>query len=143
MQELEAFAGKLDDLLPELRETRRAALETAGEQMLNAVRSRIGGSGRMQSWQEKYIGSGGGYAAVRALSGVYDENGYAVGYATNALESGHRQQPGRYIPAIQRKLTRDLVPGRFMYARSAGDVDRAAQWAAEEIERGMSRILEE
>lgn len=143
MQELTVFADKLDDLLPKLRESRRTALEEAGEQLLSTVRGRIGGSGRVQSWQEQYMGSGGGYTAVRAKAKVEDENGYAVGYVTNALESGHRQQLGRYVPAIQRKLTRNMVPGKFMYAKTDSDVDRTVQWAAEQIERDMDRLLEE
>ena len=47
MQELEVFAQKLDNVLPQLREARRAALEDAGEEMLSAVRGRIGGSGKV------------------------------------------------------------------------------------------------
>ena len=143
MQELQLFEERLNGLLPKLREVRRKALEIAGDEMLGAVRGRIGGSGRVQSWQEKYLGSGGGYAAVRAKAKTYDENGYAVGYATNALESGHKQQPGRYVPAIQRKLTRDLVPGRFMYARNAPYVEQAARSAAQQIEQEMTHILGE
>ena len=50
MQELDLFAQKLDGLLPKLRDIRRQALEDAGQQMLQAVRDRIGGSGRVQSW---------------------------------------------------------------------------------------------
>ena len=66
-----------------------------------------------------------------------------MGRVTNALESGHRQQPGRYVPAIQRKLTRDRVPGRYMYARSAPDMERAARSAAAQIEGEMEHILED
>ena len=142
MQELEAFSRDLEGLLPKLRQARRAALEDAGDQMLAAVRSRIGGSGKVQRWQDLYMGSGGGYAAVRARAEVNDENGYAVGYVTNALESGHRQTPGRYVPALGRKLTRDRVPGKYMYARSAQVLDRIAQSAAERIEASMEHILE-
>lgn len=143
MQELVIFEERLDSLLPKLRQARRAALEAAGEEMLEAVRGRIGGSGRVQSWQERHLGSQGGYAAVRARAKTYDEDGYAVGYVTNALEGGHRQQPGRYVPAIGRKLTRDRVPGKYMYARSAQDTELAARQAAEQIEREMSRMLED
>lgn len=142
MQELEVFAQKLDNVLPQLREARRAALEDAGEEMLSAVRGRIGGSGKVQRWQEKHMGSGGGYVAVRARAKVQDEHGYAVGYVTNALEGGHRQEPGRYVPAIGRKLTRDRVPGKYMYSQSARDLDRIALSAAERIEDAMERCLE-
>lgn len=142
MQELEAFSRDLEDLLPKLRQARRAALEDAGDQMLAAVRSRIGGSGKVQRWQESHLGSGGGYVAVRARAKVYDENRCAVGYITNALESGHWQTPGQYVPALGRKLTRDRVPGKYMYAQSAPDLERIAQSAAERIEASMEHILE-
>ena len=142
MQELTAFAQKLDNVLPRLRTARHAALEEAGEQMLSTVRGRIGGSGKVQRWQEKHMGSGGGYVAVRARANVQDENGYAVGYVTNALESGHRQEPGRYVPAIGRKLTRDRIPGKYMYSQSARDLERIARSAAERIEDAMGHCLE-
>ena len=51
MQELQLFEERLNELLPKLREVRREALEIAGDEMLGAVRGRIGGSGRVQSWQ--------------------------------------------------------------------------------------------
>ena len=142
MQELVAFAQKLDNVLPRLRDARRAALEDAGEEMLAAVRGRIGGTGKVQRWQEKHMGSGGGYVAVRARANVRDENGYAVGYVTNALESGHRQDPGRYVPVIGLKLTRDRVPGKYMYSQSAQELDRIALSAAEQIEGAMEHCLE-
>ena len=142
MQELAAFAQKLDNVLPQLRTARHAALEEAGEQMLSAVRQRIGGGGKVQRWQEKYMGSGGGYVAVRARAGVRDENGYAVGYATNALEGGHQQEPGRYVPAIGRKLTQDRVPGKNMYSQSARELDRIVRSATEQIENAMDHCLE-
>ena len=88
------------------------------------------------------MGSGGGYVAVRARANVRDANGYTVGYVTNALESGHRQEPGRYVPAIGRKLTRDRVPGKYMYSQSSRDLDRIALSAAERIEDAMERCLE-
>lgn len=143
MQELDLFAQKLNKLLPRLREVRREALEMAGDEMLDAVRGRIGGTGKVQRWQEKHMGSGGGYAAVRARAKTYDEAGDAVGKVTNAIEGGHRQQPGRYVPAIERRLTRDLVPGKYMYQRSQQDLDRIAREAAERIERDMVHLLEE
>ena len=88
------------------------------------------------------MGSGGGYVAVRARANVQDENGYAVGYVTNALERGHRQDAGRDVPVIGRKLTRDRVPGKYMYSQSAQELDRIALSAAEQIEGAMEHCLE-
>jgi len=44
--------------------------------------------GKIQNWQEHYVGSGGGYAAVRPVAG--GERGKNPGAITNYLESGHR-----------------------------------------------------
>ena len=143
MQELELFADRFDRLLPRLRDLRRQALAEAGPAMLSAVRGRIGGTGRVQRWQETHMGSGGGYMAVRPRAETTDGHGYAVGYVTNAIEGGHRQEPGRYVPAIQRKLTREMVPGKYMYEMSGQELDRIAQRAADQVERGMARVMEE
>lgn len=63
MQELEIIARKLEGSCDKLREVRRQALDEAGNKLLGAVRGRIGGTGKVQSWQEKHMGSGGGYTA--------------------------------------------------------------------------------
>ena len=46
-----------------------------------------------------------------------------VEYATY-VEYGHRQQPGRYVPALGKKLKQDWVPGRFMMTNSKEYLDR-------------------
>ena len=54
-----------------LREARAAALEDAGAELLDIVRGRIGGTGRIQGVQAVYLGSGKGYVAVRAKAETY------------------------------------------------------------------------
>ena len=143
MQEIHLIETKLEQLIPKLREARAQALDEAGRAMLRTVRDRIGGDGKVQQWQELYQGSGGGYAAVRPKADTFDGYGHAVGAVTNALESGHVQEPGRYVPTLGRKLVRDRVSGTYMYLDSSGDVRQAAQEAAARIERDMAGILED
>lgn len=38
------------------------------------------------------------------------------------VESGHRQQPGRYVPAIGKRLKKQWVEGQFMMAKSHVEV---------------------
>lgn len=142
MQELEILAQQMDQVCEALPDIRRKALSQAGDQLLQRVRGRIGGRGKVQRWQEVFKGSGGGYSAVRALARTEDEQGYAVGYVTNALESGHRQTPGRYIPALGKRLKADRVEGKYMYRNTQSDVQRLAAQAAEQIEQAMARELE-
>lgn len=42
------------------------------------------------------------------------------------VEFGHRQTPGRYVPAIGKKLKRSWVPGRFMMTISASELEGMA-----------------
>ena len=136
MQELVAFAQKLDNVLPRLRNARRAALEDAGEEMLASVRGRIGGTGKVQRWQEKHMGSGGGYVAVRPEAKTYDGHGNAVGYVTNAIEGGHRVRTG----SGPSRARMQRVPGKWMYRGT--DSTQIAAEARDEIAREMIKSLE-
>lgn len=137
MQELEIIARKLESSCEQLREIRRQALDEAGDKLLGAVRGKIGGTGKVQSWQQKYMGSGGGYTAVRPAAKTYDRSGNAVGYVTNAIEGGHRVRTGR-CPS-RAKMQR--VPGKWMY-RSINPAQIAAA-ARDQIQRGMQDVLED
>lgn len=43
------------------------------------------------------------------------------------VEYGHRQQPGRYVPALGKRLKSSWVPGRFMLRNSEVELDATAQ----------------
>ncbi len=43
-----------------------------------------------------------------------------VNYASY-VENGHRQQPGRYVPAIGKRLKKNWVEGQFMMAKSEAE----------------------
>ena len=137
MQELEILARQLESSCETLQEVRRAALDKAGGKLLRAVRSRIGGTGKVQSWQEKHLGSGGGYAAVRPAAKTYDRAGNAVGYVTNAIEGGHRVRTG----SGPSRARMQRVPGKWMY-RSTNPAQIAAA-ARDQIQRGMQDVLED
>lgn len=142
MQEVKLFGEKLERVLREIPAIRREVLERAGEDALAAVRGRIGGTGRVQRWQAVHMGSGGGYAAVRARAREYDEHGTAVGYVTNALESGHKVWPPLGSPRSNpNRWRRDRVPGKRMYDRTQGDLEVIARRAAQEIEAELEKIV--
>lgn len=42
------------------------------------------------------------------------------------VEYGHRQQPGRYVPALGKKLKQGWVPGQFMMTISEQELERIA-----------------
>ena len=42
------------------------------------------------------------------------------------VEYGHRQEPGRYVPAIGKRLKKGWVPGQFMLTISENELRDAA-----------------
>ena len=136
MQELEIISRKLESSCDKLREVRRQALDEAGDKLLGAVRGKIGGTGKVQSWQEKHMGSGGGYVAVRPEAKTYDGHGNAVGYVTNAIEGGHRVRTG----SGPSRARMQRVPGKWMYRGT--DSTQIAAEARDEIAREMIKSLE-
>ena len=143
---LKQLAADFEGLLRELPEERRAMYEEIGEALLGRVRSNIGGSGRVAGWQGAFVGSRGGYVAIRPKAKTYDGSGgkrrYAVGYVTNAIENGHRQQKGRYIPALGRRAVQERVTGKGFYAETRRESEEIAYEAAERFVQRLKERLE-
>lgn len=54
-------------------------------------------------------------------------SGWTIKLVNNAeyascVESGHKQQPGKYIPAIEARLVRSWVPGQFFMRKSKAQI---------------------
>lgn len=137
---LARLAADFEDIFRELPEERQKMFEQIGQAVLDKVRGRIGGSGKVKSWQGAFVGSGGGYAAVRAVADTFYD-GYAVGYITNAIENQHRQEKGRYIPAIGKTLVRDAVPGKHMYVNTMFEANQIGYAAAERFAAELKERL--
>lgn len=129
-----------------LREAKREALAAAAPKLQALVRREIGGTGKVQSWQELYVGSKGGYAAVRPKAKTYTgkSNRYAVGYVTNAINSGHRfpapSGKQRYKPRIEGG--RQSVPGLHFYESAEGQAAAIAEDAAGQVVDALINHLE-
>lgn len=150
-RDLDRLVEKLSKSPEIIREAKRKAFEEAAPQLKQAVTVAIGGTGKVQSWQEQYVGSRGGYAAVRPKAKTFTEqNGrgkrYAVGYVTNAINSGHAfpstsGRNNRYRPRI--KSGRQNVPGRGFYQAAEARVPEIAQAAAQKVVDALIAHLEE
>lgn len=58
------------------------------------------------------------------------------------VEYGHTQTPGRYIPAIGKKLIKDFVPGRYMMTISVQDINtHKEEYIKKILEKELRRIL--
>lgn len=158
MQEIQIDTAELDRLAerlaqsPELlRQAKRQAFEAAAPRLLELVQTQIGGSGRVKSWQEKFVGSMGGYAAVRPRARTWIETRqakrYAVGYITNAINSGHRKRGrGTYqdkrLKSYKTISQEDWVAGKHFYETAQELAEPVAQAAAEEIAAALMEHLE-
>lgn len=130
---------RLDRLTAALPAQRRQAVQRLGSLAEEAVRSSIRAGvqdsrGRVQSWQQKRLGSGGGYAAVsparRGAPPRYSATGpNSPGAVTNYLEHGWLHRSGR------------RVGPRWMYrqarARLAHRVESEARRLARQICQGL------
>ena len=93
MQELAVLSENISGLPARIDEIRRDVMKKAGEEIKQEVDWEISDSGmydrhgKVRRWQRIYIGSGGGYAAVRSSDEESGEN--SPGAITNYLENGH------------------------------------------------------
>lgn len=128
---LDETVKKLEGFPDAVKAAKAAFFEETGEVMLAAVQRRIGGTGRVAGVQERYIGSGKGYAAVRAKART-ELSGYAAGYITNALEGGHLTKGGK-----------SRVLGKYMYQMTAAsELVKLQEDGAREIEKKAAAYLE-
>ena len=132
-----------------LKEAKRQAFESAAPKLRAAVQEEIGGSGKVRSWQEAYVGSKGGYAAVRPKAETYVEikgrqkgfrappKKYAVGYITNAINSGHRSPRN----SAGFRTSGKVVSGKQFYQRAQARAEMVAQEAAGQIVQALTDHL--
>lgn len=150
MSDLDRLIESWEALLRDYPGMKRELLEELGKQLLDDVRGEIGGSGTVQGWQERYIGSKNGYTAIRAKAKTYKVTAggkqYAVGYVTNAIEGGHKHRR----PSAQRRdgyryrprINVPAVPGKHFYAAVRGTLDNVGQREIQTLAVEIARRLE-
>lgn len=141
-KELKALSARLEGAPEALREAKRTAFETAAPRMKAALDARIGGAGKVQSWQAPFVGTRGGYAAVRPRGKTYAEDSrgrrtkYAVGHVTQAIESGHS------FPRTGKTKSSGMVFGRYFYRSARLDAEKIAEEAVRQAAETVTRYLE-
>lgn len=73
-----------------------------------------------------------------------DPEGGRISVANNTeyaahVEYGHRQTPGRFVPALGKRLVKDFVEGRFMLRDAVWEHEKEFHENAAEILRGLMR----
>ena len=147
MQEIFAeFNAKLSKILNEIPNARRELHEEISELLKREIDTNIDSSindsnGKIKGWQEAVVGSGGGYAAIHAVSGESGAN--SPGAITNYLEGGHpiRSATGRskyYKPRIKVAY----VDGFHFYARTRDTIEAKVISLAEKFADSIVKNLE-
>ena len=146
---LEHLRKDLEELSEELPEMRREIHEELAVQMRGEVEEalarRAGSStGTVAGWQEGYVGTKGGYAAVRPRAKT-SYRGYAVGQITNAIENGHaiRRPSGRWKHYRARVKKRYVLGLHFYREVQGGKLEKlaidAANRMADRIQKALGR----
>lgn len=135
---LEGLTKDLDDLLKKMPEKRRALHEELAQLAKTEIDAQITASGindnggKIRSWQEPHVGSGGGYAAVRATdkgdSGHPSTGDNSPGAITNYHESGYktRKPSGNAKRPQPGKSKMAYVDGRHFYQKARTSMESKA-----------------
>ena len=144
---LDKIDKALSDALKKAPEMRRKLHEELARNMHNAVVSNIGmtteqHTGDLQRWQKAYVGSGGGYAAVRPENTSTGAN--SPGAVTNYVNSGHkiRRAANGMRGRRKRRIRVAYVDGRYFYQSAARDMESALASLAEKFVRDIASIIE-
>ena len=153
-REMVDFGRTLSDLLGELPEMRRELHEKLAELAKKEVDAAIDASGnpkKMEStgevkrWQVKHVGSGGGYAAVRAMrerEGGGENGPKSAGAITNYLESGHKIRPPSGKPGYRPRISMVYVNGYHFYQTARSSFEAKAIRLAEQFSDKLADRLE-
>ena len=166
-RDLRSLDMRLKEILLRAPEQQRALHERLGTVLLDEVRHRAPISikghslghgeyherGTLRRWQTKYIGSKGGYAAIRAISRD-EQRGSSreiAGAITNYVENGHKI--GRRHQGVSARTRRrwkqnpappkSFVSGRGFYHAAHATADRLLTQAAERWADEIARELSE
>ena len=104
-----------------------------GTAKTKAVTTHVGGTLR-RGWTIGNTYAGNGYCVIMINNGVF--------YASY-VEYGHRQTPGRYVPAIGKRLKRSFVEGKKMLEISVQELERDSPAIVEQkIQRWLEGIIQ-
>lgn len=135
-QALVDLASRMDAEAQRHRADQREIHERLAARMLTAVRGQIHGllndaHGRVAGWQDKCVGSGGGYAAVRPIASSSGAN--SPGAITNYLENGHAiRSPGANAARYKPRIKVLYVNGRGFYNAARRALPRMLQREVEQ-----------
>ncbi|MCI8363398.1 MAG: HK97 gp10 family phage protein [Eubacterium sp.] len=80
---------------------------------------------------------------VSCIGGVYRVEVKNPKEYASYVEYGHRQEPGRYVPAIAKQLKNSWVEGKFMLTKSEEEIRRTApKFLEKELEKWLREVFQ-
>lgn len=144
-RELDELSKDVDKVLKEIPKARQKLHTELADMLKSEVDTNISLSlndsrGTIKGWQEKVVGTGGGYAVVRAIGTSTGKN--SPGAITNYLESGHKiRRPSGAAKRPRRSRARmAYVDGRHFYQRTAATVEAPAIRLAENFVKTITKL---
>lgn len=141
---LDRLSKALGEIVKKAPDMQRGVHEKLGDSLRTVVqgnvRSHLNDShGKISGWQKKYVGSRGGYVAVRATDSSSGPN--SPGAITNYLENGHAMRKNSLHSKRQSRRMRQMryqaasnwVRGRHFYLASRADAPRLLLAAANDL----------
>lgn len=145
--EVEELDKSLKKLLEEIPVARKELHEGIANILKNEVDKGINTSGlndnngKVKEWQESVVGSGGGYAAVHAESGITGNN--SPGAITNYLENGHKiRQPSGKSKHYRPRIKKSYVNGYHFYQSASKTAESIALSYTEDFVETIKNQLE-
>lgn len=145
LNSLDMITEALNDMIKKFPEIRRVIHEEIGTMMKSEIDREISSSGfsdggqKIKGFQEKHIGSGGGYAAVRPKKQPSGREGAAAITVYN--ERGHKiREPKNESKRYRPKIKVPYVNGRHFYENAK---KAAADRAVEIVERSIENLTKE
>lgn len=147
--ELERFANNVERVLREKPSLRRELYSKLSKIAKTTVDGQISAMindsrGRVRSWQEEKVGSGGGYARVKAVGGKSGKD--SPGAITNYLVSGHKVRPSKAVwkkGKYRSRAKMTFVAGRPFYESAAAIMGPQADAEAEAFVERLASMLGE
>lgn len=146
LSELDRLTENMNAVLQEAPEKRRELHEelaiAAKQEVDTQITASVGGdSGKISGWQEPHVGSGGGYAAVRATDASTGDN--SPGAITNYLENGHTiRKPSGNAKRYRSEIHQPYVDGKHFYESARSAMQSKAISIAEDFANELAGKLE-
>lgn len=143
---LSELGKTVDQLLEKMPDQRRKLHQKIGETVLKQVQEQISLSihdshGRVAGWQQAFVGSKGGYVAVRPAGGTSGAD--SPGAITNYLNSGHKIRRPKSLTGkhYRSRVKRPYVDGRHFYQSAAVQAEAAAIREVEAFADELAEML--